>query len=114
VITIRSGQLRHRITVEKKVRSRSSFGEETVSWSTDISVWAAVMPLSGNQYFASRQLQSGVTHRVRARYFTLSNSTLVQPGYCRIKFDGRPFTIISAINPDERSIYLDFMCAEEL
>jgi len=111
---LRSGELRHRITVEKKVRTRDSFGEETVAWSTDISVNASVMPLRGNQYFASQQMQSGVTHRIRARHFTLSNTTSVEAGYCRIKFKERAFTILSALNPDERNIYLDFMCAEEL
>ena len=110
---MRAGELRHRITIEKKVRTRDTFGEETVKWSTDVSVYANVMPLRGNQYFASQQLQSGVTHRIRARHFTMGNSTMIQPGYCRISFKDRKFTILSALNPDERNIYLDFMCSEE-
>jgi SPP1 family predicted phage head-tail adaptor len=111
---MRAGRLRHWIVIEKKAKSRDVYGAETIAWTTNVGSWASVSPIRGNNYFASMQLQASITHQVTMRYQTLGNSTEIHPGYCRIKFGGRVLNIVSAINPDERNISLELMCAEEL
>ena len=111
---MKAGRLRHWVIIEKKGKTRNSYGEETISWSTNVGAWAAVEPLRGAKYFASMQLQASVSHQVTMRYQTLGNSTEIAPGYCRIKYNSRVLNIISVINPDERNISLELMCKEEL
>lgn len=106
--------MRHWVVLETKTKSRNSFGSETVAWTTNIGTWADVKPLRGSNYFASMQLQSAITHSVTMRYQTLANSTEILPGYCRLKLGDRAFTIQSVINPEERDIYLELMCVEDL
>lgn len=69
-------------------------------------VWAAIEPLSGQQYFAAKQTMSEVTHRVTMRYLSGVLSTM------RLSFSGRYFSIVSVINLDERNRYLVLMVTE--
>lgn len=111
---MRAGELRHRIIIEKKAEGGNTYGEVTASWSSNIGAWARISPLRGSQFFASKQVQADMSHKITMRYATLAASTAIRPGYCRVKFGDRTFTINSVINVDERNIYLDLMCSEEL
>lgn len=111
---MRAGLLRHRIIVEKKSSTANTFGERTVSWTSNRGAWASISPLVGNQLFTAQQVQADITHKIRTRYMTLAASTVIRPGYCRVKYGDRIFTIRSVINPDERNIYLDMICSEEV
>jgi len=112
---MRSGELRHRIIIEKKTVSVSTqYGERTVSWSSNIGAYCAIYPMRGNLYFASQQTQAGATHRIRMRYATLAASTEIAPGYCRVKYGDRYFTIHNVVNVDERNIMLELYCSEEV
>lgn len=111
---MKAGRLRHWVVLETKTKTRNTLGEETVAWTTNIGTWADVKPLRGSNYFASMQLQSAITHSVTMRYQTLANSTEIRPGYTRVKLGDRPLAIQSVINPEERNIYLELMCIEDL
>jgi SPP1 family predicted phage head-tail adaptor len=111
---MRSGQLRHKITIDLKTSTRDAYGGESVTWTTNIGVWAAIYPLRGSQYFAAAQVQGGISHKVRIRYATLGASTSIQRGYCRATFGDRVFTIQNVLNPEERNIFLDLLCVEEV
>lgn len=114
---MRSGRLRHWVLIDKKTNTRNSIGENVISWTTNIGTWANVSPIRGSNYFAAMQLQASVSHQVTMRYQTLANTTEIRPGYCRVRIGstgGRVLSIISVINPEERNISLELMCAEEL
>jgi SPP1 family predicted phage head-tail adaptor len=103
--------------VDLKRKTRNAYGEEAIAWTTNVANWADVRPVRGANYFASMQLQSAITHQVTMRYITLGNTTEIRPGYCRVRFGStgqRVLNIISVINPDERNISLELMCAEEV
>jgi len=111
---MRAGTLRRRITIQKKRIDKNTKGEQTVSWEDDATIWGAIWPLRGTEYFASQQIQSSVSHKIRIRYRTLEDDTKITPN-CRIKHNtNRYFNIISVIDPDERHIHLDLMCSEEV
>lgn len=103
---MRSGQLRHRIDLQTKVASRGTFGEETITWRTEATVWGSIEPISGREYFLAYQVQSEVTHRIRLRYYKG-----VRPDW-RIKFGSRVFDILSVINPEEKNSEMNLMCRE--
>jgi len=66
---IRAGEYDQRITLQSKAVTRNAIGEEVVSWSDVALVWAKVMPLRGNAFFAANQQQHSIDARflIRAR-----------------------------------------------
>jgi len=111
---MRAGILRNKIMIEKKTKDRSPHGAEIVTWTTDVSVWASVKPIRGNEYYNAVQTKANVTHNIEMRYTTLAASTKISPGYCRIKWGDRIFNIENIINVEERGIKLLLMCNESL
>lgn len=110
---MRAGDLRHPIMIQMATMTRDSAGQSVRTWTSGKNTQAAIWPLRGSEYFASQQLQAGVTHKIRIRHQTLANSTAIDPKH-RIKFGSRYFSINSIINTDERNIMLDMMCTEDV
>ncbi len=110
---MRAGQFRHQITIQMGTTGRDSAGQRTLTWTSGRNTWAAIWPVKGSEYFANQQVQAGITHKIRMRYQTLKNSTIISPQH-RIKFGTRYFSIQAPIKPDERDIYLEMMCKEEV
>jgi SPP1 family predicted phage head-tail adaptor len=103
---MRSGPLRHQVTIEEVTETRDSYGGVVESWSTFATVWASVGPIIGREYFASQQVQSEVSHKIRIRY--LSGITTKM----RVTFDSRTFRIESILNVDERNTEMLLMVTE--
>lgn len=103
---VRAGKLRHRLKIEKKTVTRDTFGEEVITYTEVATVWGSVEPLSGSEYFAARQTQSSVSHRVRMRYIEGIDAEY------RITLGDRVFEIDSVINPQERNAELVLMVTE--
>lgn len=110
---MRAGALRHHIMIQSRSTSKNSYGEQTRTWTSNVSTWANVEPLRGREYFAAQQVQTVVSHKIETRYITLKNSTDITPNNARIYWDGRVFNIHSVIKPFERDIRLQMMCSEE-
>lgn len=104
---MRSGKLRHRVTLQTQVETQNSFGEqETLSWQDYATVWGAVEPLQGREFFTAMQVNAETTVRIRIRYMTGVTSRM------RVSFDSRIYNIKSIIDPDERNRELQLMCSE--
>jgi len=68
---MRAGLLNKRVTVYQKVTGSpavDSLGQPNTSWEELDTVWAAVEPLSGREFWAQQQVQSEITSRIRIRY----------------------------------------------
>lgn len=63
-----TGRLRHRVTLQRPVTSRDTYGDAIESWVDVATVWAAMEDLSGREYWAAAQQASEVTTRVTIRY----------------------------------------------
>jgi len=103
---MRAGDLRHKIVLQEPTETSDGMGGMTTTWSTFKRVWAAIWPLKGAEYLAAMQTTSEMTHKIRIRYMANVTPKL------RIKWGSRYFDIQSAINPDERNIYLEMICRE--
>lgn len=75
---MRSGRLRHRLTVQEQGQSQDpQTGEIISAWvNTGLKIWASVEPLSGRDFIAASAQQSGITARVKTRYVDGINSTM--------------------------------------
>lgn len=64
---IGAGKLDQRITFQQKGVTKNAIGEEVVTWSDVVTVWAEVVPLRGREFYAANQTQQVVDVRFRIR-----------------------------------------------
>lgn len=69
-------------------------------------VWAAVEPLRGREYFAAMAEQADVTTRIRIRYREGIDRTMT------VKCDGHEFEVLHIIHPELGKQELQLMCKE--
>ena len=62
------GKLNRKIQINAKVSSRDGYGAEIIHYESIGSVWAQVIPVSGNEYFSSQQFTPDVTIKFRIRH----------------------------------------------
>ena len=107
---MRPGKLNKRITIQYKVITRDSYGEETVTWTKEDIVWAAIEPIGigVREYFEAQQTQAKVTHRITMRY-----RAGLTPDK-RILYGNHTYEIESAINPNMANKELIVMCREDV
>jgi len=103
---MQSGTLRHRITLQTFTTAPDSYGEPIKTWSDLATVWAAVEPLTGREYFQAQQTHAEVTYRVRIRYRADVVPTM------RIAHAGKTLEILAAIDVGERRREMHLMCRE--
>jgi len=103
---MRSGNLKHKIEIQTYIETSNDFGEVTKGYSTFKTVYASITPLAGKEYFASKQLNAEVSHKIECRY--LSG---VLPNM-RILYGARVFNIESVINIREANKTLQIMAVE--
>ena len=90
--TINAGNYRHKITFLKNHGGKDSYGEVIGDWKTFKSVYAAVDPLLGNEYFSALTIDSKVEIKFNSRYIQGITNDM------RIQHNGKIYEILSAIN----------------
>lgn len=105
---MQAGHLRHRVVIEEQSVARADDGGEVVSWESLATVWAAVEPLAGREFFSAEQFQSELSHRVRLRYRADVSFTPKM----RVAWDGRTFDVESVLDVGGRRRELHLMCME--
>lgn len=108
-MSIPAGNLRHRITIQKKVNGRDPItGAVTTAW---VSLWesvpAEVVPLSVREFVAAQSVQSKLSTRIRIRWRAGLDASM------RILHDGRTYNIEGVLpDPDSGRAYLTLPCSE--
>ena len=104
------GKMRHRITFQAFTGAADSFGDPQLGddsqWHDVATVWAAIDPISGREFYAAQPSQSEVTHKLRCRYRAGLTPAM------RLKCGGRKFKILAIIDWEERHESLLIMCKE--
>ncbi len=99
------GGLKKRVTILEQVHTSDGQGGFTETWQEVGTVWAAIEPISGREYYEAMQLSNDVTHRVRMRYMDLTPHE-------KIKYDDRVFDIIAVIDVNMEHRELEVLCNE--
>ena len=105
---MRSGSMRHRITIQQNTPTTNSFGETIDAWTTLCTVWAAIEPLSGKRYWEAKQANTDETGMIRIRYRSDITTRM------RALFGTRYLYFVAIINPDERNRSLQITYREEV
>jgi len=104
------GRLRHRLTVQRVVRTDDGGGGYTEAWQ-DVpngTVWGQVRPISSSERVRAMQSHGDITHRVTVRY----SATLT--GEMRVQFKGRTLSLVGPpTDTDEMETYMEFLAREE-
>lgn len=98
--------LNRRVTIQSRTISQDAEGVPTETWANLATVWAAVEPISGREYFQAATVQSEVTARIRIRYRSGIVSNM------RVLYGSRVFEIVSVIDYQEEHRELQLMCKE--
>ena len=101
-----AGPLRQRLTLQQATSTPNSFNEMVESWTDVATVYGAVEPLRGQEFFAAEQVQSEISVRVRIRYRIGVAPTM------RWKFGTRYLYINAVIDVNERHREIQCMCRE--
>ena len=103
---MRAGRLRHRLVLQSKSEARDAYGGAIITWSTQDTVWGAIEPLSGNEYFAQDQIQSESKVRIVIRYQANVDTTW------RVSHNGLYYDIQDVLNHDTRNRQITLMCSQ--
>jgi phage head-tail adaptor, putative, SPP1 family len=102
---MRAGELRHRVTVQQELFTKDTVTGENVSgWQDVCTVWAAVEPVRGREYFRTFETHSRQTTRIRIRYRSGITSDM------RVKFGDDIAYIHSVINFENKNQELLLVC----
>lgn len=105
---MQAGKLRHKVAFKSDTPTQDDFGQPIESWTTYMTVWAAIEPLEGRELLLAQQVSAEVTIRVRIRY---DSGNTVSPKH-RIIEGSRILEIVNVINPLGRNEKLILMCKE--
>jgi SPP1 family predicted phage head-tail adaptor len=105
---MRSGPLRHWVTIRTYTKSRDAYGAEVETWADFATTWASVEPLIGREYMAAKQISAEVSHKIRMRYIAGLLPTM------KIAWGAREFEIVSILNVAERNNEVVIMATEDV
>lgn len=100
------GRLKHRITFQKLQQTKNEYGEVLDNWLDVKTVWAEIKPVSGNQFFAAKQINSEISHNVYIRYRSDLSPNM------RIKYKERIFDMLYIMNVNEDNTLMQIYCKE--
>ena len=87
---LQAGRLDAQITLQSATEAQDVFGEPIQTWSdltTDPTVWAEVIPLSGRERFEAQQVNAEVDTTFRIRYRTDLDEQM------RVVYNSTPYDI---------------------
>ena len=95
---MRSGSLRHPVTLQAPLETPDGLMGRTETWTDEGTVWAEIWALRGDERIEAAKVEAVVTHRIRIRYWAGLTTKH------RIVFNGRTFNVRFVNNVNERSI----------
>jgi SPP1 family predicted phage head-tail adaptor len=100
---MRAGQLRHRVTIERRVQDKDERGQVRESWATRASLWGHVEQLGGREQSSTLGVHPEATWRVTVRFWSGHG---IQTGD-RINYGGRLLDVLAPpIDVGERRVKL--------
>ena len=102
------GEMNKRIDIQAPTRVSDNMGGFTTTW-VDIatSVPAAVWPVTAKEQIVAQAEKIVITHRIRIRYREVRGSW-------RLKYAGKYFNIVSAIDQNSAHKWLDILAKEQM
>jgi len=116
---MRAGDLRRRITLQRRLVTRDTFGQQQTSWIDWLAaVPADIQPLTGRELLAAQAVNSETTHEITVRYHPRLANPVEVAGMRAVYAAGngvvRFFNLLAAMNVDERNRQIVIKASEGL
>lgn len=109
---MRAGDLRHRVTIQKRGTSMDALGQETpADWVDVTTVWADVNPLSGRELLVAQAAHTQINGTVTIR-FQRQFADPVAMAARRLVYNGRYLNITASRDVDEMHQFIELTYAE--
>jgi len=102
----RAGQLRHRVTISLRSDVPDAFTGLDAQHLAPVTVWAALLPVSGATWIGSQQVGSQITHRIVVRHRPLLTADH------EVTYGSRVFRIRRVSDWEERRRWTVLDCEE--
>ena len=113
--SVNLGNLRYSVQLQSRTKSTDSGGGFTTSWGTTRTVFANVMPVSGDNPYDAGRIEHKLTHDVYTRFYSNINYT-ANGGQMRIYWNdfgtNRILSVKYVLTIQERDRWLLFRCTE--
>ncbi len=107
-------KLRHKVNIQFPTETQNAYGEPVPSWSNLAEgVWASILPLSGREFFAAKQMNSEVEVKIGMRWRPdiTAKMKIVHGPTCVCKSTAtEEYMIETPINVNGRNRELQIMC----
>lgn len=100
------GRLRHRVTLQQRLRSGDEGGGATISWGPIATVWAEITARSGREIVLGDTPTARGAYRIVMRYRSDLDATM------RLEWAGRVFEILSVRDESGTRRWLTCECEE--
>ena len=107
---VKAGSLRHRLRLQSKTKASDGMGGMTTTWGNDATIWGAIWPQKGVEYLDHMMTQGDVIVKIRIRYRT---GVTINKRFQSV-IGSKIYKINSVINWENRNVYLDCVCTEEV
>jgi len=107
---MRSGRLRHRLSLQSPTHTNTSVGTIVTTWATVATIWGSIEPLrvGSTEFYDSALINAESTIKIVTRY-----TSDAKPNY-RFVFGTRVFPILAIQNIMERNKEMHFGVKEEV
>lgn len=106
---MRSGKLRNRVTVKSYTLAPDGAGGSTPTPTDALETWASIVPIKGQRLLQYSQIVQGTWYDIVMRF---RDDTPIVKDFT-LDYKGRPITIHSVINKDERNKTLQIVGYEK-
>jgi len=103
---MKAEKLNKRITIQLKTISQDDELAVIETWSDLISVWAAVIPTNGKEFYRLSSINSEIESAFIIRF---DSNCKITPHH-RLIFNDNTFEIISVINENEQNRWMTLTC----
>lgn len=100
---MQAGELRHRVTIQELVDGQDPSGQPIQTWQDVATVWAAVEPLRGREFWDAQQVAAEETVRIRIRYRAGIETAM------RAVWNGVPYALQAVTDVDGRHRELELI-----
>lgn len=105
---MRSGTLRHLVEVQRVSVTTDTHGDQVKTWTTLVTAWASIEPLSGREFLQASQVMADVTALIKLR----GRPDVVVTPKDRVVFGARIFDIRHIVDWQGRGVEWHLLCTE--
>lgn len=102
------GELNERICFLRRTDKQDEIGQDIQEFEEYKTVWAAVKPLRGREYWEAKKIQSEEIYKIKIRYLKQITPDMV------VKYKNRILEIISISDVNGKKFELEIQCKEKI